>query len=120
MDGMSKEQAAKIGADAAQQRKTLQRDVLSRFMDPAQMAAFEKSYEESLWRKTAKDRAETLSKELTREEADILREYLTETDIKADELSKRYGLNPSTYEYRIMRLALKAVYQKLDKVLPIF
>ena len=108
---MSMTQAAQAGSEAAQRSKTLQTEVLRRFMSEREMTAFLASYRNNLKNVREVNRKANLEKELSKEEKEMVETYLRETDTPIKELAKIFGLKEHTFHYRVSQLALRIVYQ---------
>ena len=95
-----------------QEQKTLQVDVVKRFMSDEEWREFQKEYWKNRYTQHGWNRTQTLSMEITEEEKEALKAYLLETDTSTAELKKRFPKkNPS---YTAGRCALKFLYQNQE------
>ena len=112
---MSQAQAAALGAEVAAGTKTIQMNVLQRFMNDKEINTFMRSYREHRLRGKI-DRLEQLEAPVTREEKKMLSAFLTETDLSTRELAEKFGMSsPGKYWFNIARAAIRILHQnKVD------
>ena len=89
--------------------KTLQIEIVKRFMSDKEWAEFQKEYWSNRYTPQGRNRSKNLSIDVTTQEKEVLKVYLEETDASTAELRERFpGLNPA---YTAGRAALKLMYQ---------
>lgn len=89
--------------------KTLQVEIVKRFMSDAEWHEFQKEYWNSRFTQQAHNRAGTLGREIDPEGLEMLKAYTQETDVTYKELKKRF--QGRDIAYQAGRTALKIIYQ---------
>ena len=91
------------------EQKTLQVQVVKRFMTDEEWTKFQKEYWSNRYAQQSRNRAQSLSLDITSEEIEVLKAYTQETDVSMKELKERFpGKNPG---YSAGRVAVKILHQ---------
>ncbi|MEK9208379.1 MAG: hypothetical protein AAB922_07875 [Patescibacteria group bacterium] len=107
---MSQSQAAQLGAEMAREPKTIQLEVLKRFMDDREINAFLKSYRDN--RKRGADRQTSFDQPVTTVEKKMLSAFITETDKSTQALAEQFGMgSPGKYWFTLAKAAIRILYQ---------
>ena len=96
--------------------KTLQLDIIKRFMSEEQFNEFTKQYQSSrlAWRTSS--RGDYLAIPLTEDEKNILKIYLRDVDTPITALERELNLKQGHMNHIVQRAALKCLYQNKDKI----
>lgn len=92
--------------------KNISTTVIRRFMSDARFDEFIREYNSA--RKVTSgvtDRGETLMQPISKEDKEILRAYIEETDVPVKTLCRQYGLTSSRFWSKAHRTAIKLIYQ---------
>ena len=92
--------------------KNLRREVLERFMNPAELEAFFKNYSQNLQTRGGTNREFVFSQPFVREDLELLKRYVvTDLETSLKEISKDIGMLENTAYSKITRLAVKILYR---------
>jgi hypothetical protein len=93
-------------------QKTLQIDIFQRFMSPEKFDKLMQEYRGASkkgWSYSRKQ--EYLQTPLAKRETDMINDYFDNLDMKPSDVAVPYKMTASQFQYAVMKLALRLVYQ---------
>lgn len=96
--------------------KTLQKDVVARFMTPEQFKEFMETYQSNRLTFRNASRAEALSIKLTEEEKNTLKVYFRDTETAMSVLERELGYTQGMLYQKAARAAVKILFQNKEKI----
>lgn len=96
--------------------KTLQLDIIKRFMNDEQFNEFVNAYKANRRSMRVANRAEILEKKIPADEMEVLRVYLRDTETPIAVLERELNLRPGMLVQRAGKIALKCLYQNKKKI----
>lgn len=90
--------------------------IIRRFMTPKAYEEFVNNYKSNRHGSGFRDRFAALSIPLSIEEESLLKAVLTETNKTMSKIGQEHGIKPTGVSNKVERLAMKFLYQNLDKV----
>lgn len=106
---------AKLQRTYGEEPKTLQTQVMRRFIPDAEWNKLLRRYRANRKRGTVK-REETLSLPITAEDRALLRFYIEETDVSLKQKAEELGFTSGKLFGKVVRTALKLLYQNPNGV----
>lgn len=104
-------QAQQIGQELAGMGKTLQVDILQRFLSDKQINELVKGYKEARQGRGARSRFNKFSKEVSNDEKELLRLYFNES-LDGSDLAEKTGIEVSNLTSKVGAIALRLCYEK--------
>ena len=96
--------------------KTLQLDIIERFLTPEEFKTFLDTYQKNRKHLRESNRFAALEKPVTPEDLQFLKEYLSDTTVTTKQLAERNNIKLHQVDYRVSKTALRLIAQNKEKL----